>query len=217
MNKNKSAIEWLMELPVVVNRFAASRMMGVDPQRMSIYLARWEAAGFIENAGQRTGIYFNKIKDPGAALNHRIDALLMTYPSATLIGESVLHAAGWITQIPTRLQVAVLARRSYVAQNEVDILGKPRSWFIHAHPFIESSELAETRGHASYGLRALSPEHALAALYADPDAWHPDLDDLYLPDDTSVLVAALEHWGCPDALALEEAASTGQHLLRHQG
>jgi hypothetical protein len=33
-----------------------------------------------------------------------------------------------------------------------------------------------------YGMRALPPPLALADLYADPDGWHPDLDDLDIPD-----------------------------------
>lgn len=196
----KSATDWLRELPVVINRLAAARAMGIDPQRMSIYLARWEGAGLIQNSGSRTGIYFNLLKDAQAPENHRVDALLMTYPSATLIGESVLHAAGWITQVPRRLQVAVLSRRSYVAQDAVDVVGKPRGWFIHAHPFIQSPEDADASDHATYGLRALMPEHALAALYADPQAWHPDPDDLYLPDDTEQLEQALRHWECDEGI-----------------
>jgi len=38
----------------------------------------------------------------------RVAALLFEYPSAMLCGESVLHASGWITQIPASLSVAVL-------------------------------------------------------------------------------------------------------------
>jgi len=60
------------------------------------------------------GIYFNKLRVPQVDASLRISALLFEYPSAILCGESVLHAAGWITQIPARLSVSVLSRPSYV-------------------------------------------------------------------------------------------------------
>jgi len=65
-------------------------------------------------AGERARLYFNKLKCNEVDGSLRIAALLYKYPSAMLCGESVLHAAGWITQIPARLSVAVMSRPSYV-------------------------------------------------------------------------------------------------------
>jgi hypothetical protein len=58
-----------------------------------------------------------------------------------------------------------------------DIRGRPLSWFQKIHPLMDLA--AETR---VYGLRALPPALALADLYADPEGWHPDPDDLDIPD-----------------------------------
>jgi hypothetical protein len=47
-----------------------------------------------------------------------------------------------------------------------------------------------------YGLRALPPALALADLYTDPNAWHPDPDDLDVPDqDHDAVLSAFELLG----------------------
>jgi hypothetical protein len=112
-----------------------------------------------------------------AANEHRIDALLMAYPSALLTGESVLHAAGWITQIPQQIHVAVEKRRSYVQMAGVALHPKPLNWF-RTVPIL----LPTQAKFSSYGLRTLPPAWALADLLADPLAWHPDADDVDIPD-----------------------------------
>jgi hypothetical protein len=99
--------------------------------------------------------------------------LQFEYPSVVLMGESVLHEAGWITQIPAQLSVAVLSRRSYVSFHGFEIHGRPLSWFKKVHSFIDPE--AQKR---VYNLRALPPAIALADLYADAAGWHPDPDDL---------------------------------------
>ncbi len=49
-----------------------------------------------------------------------------------------------------------------------------------------------------YGLRALPPALALADLYADRDGWHPDPDNLDIPDQDRVSVSsAVELLGLP--------------------
>jgi hypothetical protein len=116
---------------------------------------------------------------------------LFEYPSAILCGESVLHAAGWITQIPRQLSVAVLSRPSYVSLHGFDIRGRPLSWFRRIHLLVDPS--VEKR---VYGLRALTPAVALADLYGDPKAWHPDPDDLDIPDeDHDAVLSAFELFG----------------------
>jgi hypothetical protein len=44
-----------------------------------------------------------------------IDELKQIYPSAVVRGESILHSAGWITQISQRINIAVLESRTYVS------------------------------------------------------------------------------------------------------
>jgi hypothetical protein len=45
-------------------------------------------------------------------------------------------------------------------------------------------------GSPRVGLRALPPAVVLADLYADPQAWQPDIDDLDVPDDSAAVRSA---------------------------
>lgn len=182
------AIERLRELPAVFTLAGLCKFTKLSPKAAAVYLHRWKARGLVEPAGERVGIYFNKLKRPEIESSDRISALLFEYPTAILCGESVLHAAGWITQIPARLSVAVLARPSYVSLNGFEIHGRSRSWFRKVHPAVNAPGNEKI-----YGLRALPPALALADLYADPRAWHPDADDLDIPErETAAVQAASE-------------------------
>jgi hypothetical protein len=157
----------------------------------AVCLRRWKEKDLIEPAGERAKIYFNKLRSPQVDGALRVAALLFEYPSAILCGESVLHAAGWITQVPAQLSVAVLSRRSYVSLHGFEIRRRPLSWFRKIHPLVDPA--VDKR---IYGLRALPPALALADLYADPKAWHPDPDDLDIPDEhREPVLAAFELLG----------------------
>src|SRR5882757_3614814 len=172
-----SALTRLRELPEAFTFAGFCRLNRFSNPVAAVCLRRWKEKGLIEPAGARVKIYFNKLRSPEVDGALRVAALSFEYPSGILCGESVLHASGWITQIPAQLSVAVLSRPSYVSLHGFDIRGRPLSWFRKIHPLLESS--AEER---VYGLRALPPALALADLYADPDGWHPDPDDLDIPD-----------------------------------
>jgi hypothetical protein len=122
-----------------------------------------------------------------------VQALLFEYPSAILIGESVLKAAGWITQIPARLTVAVLHRPTYASFHGFEIRGRPLTWFKAVYEVINAPTNERV-----YGMRVLPSPFALVDLYSDPRGWHPDPDDLEIPDDQpSQLVLASERLGVP--------------------
>jgi hypothetical protein len=147
-------------------------------------LSRWKEKGLVEAAGERARLYFNKLKCNEVDGSLRVAALLFEYPSAILCGESVLHATGWITQIPARLSVAVISRPSYVSLLGFDIHGRPLSWFKKVHPAVDSAPDKRI-----YGLRALPAALALADLYGDPKGWQPDADDLDIPQEDLASVA----------------------------
>ena len=177
------ALERLKNLPEIFNVNTLSRLMGSPKPTVLAYLSRWKAKGWVEQAGPRSGIYFNLLANPLAANEHRVGALLMAYPSALLMGESVLHAAGWITQIPQQVHVAVEKRRSYVQLNGIALHPKPLDWFKTVAILQPKQARFNT-----FGLRSLPPAWALADLLADPLAWHPDADDLEVPDGYQALV-----------------------------
>lgn len=170
------AVSRLRALPDTFTFAAFLRYTGFTANAAAVYLRRWKSKGLIEPAGERAGIYFNRIKLPVIDGSHRVQALLFEYPTAILCGESVLHAAGWITQIPAQLSVAVMQRPSYVSLNGFLIRGRPRSWFVKVHDAVNAAKNPRV-----YGLRALPPALALVDLYGDAKAWHPDRDDLDIP------------------------------------
>jgi hypothetical protein len=200
-----SALSRLRELPEAFTFAGFCKLSHFSNNAASVCLRRWKEKGLIEPAGERAKIYFNKLRSPQVDSTLRVAALLFEYPSAILCDESVLHAAGWITQIPAQLSVAVLSRPSYVSMHGFDIRGRPLSWFRKIHPLMEPS--AEKR---VYGLRALPPALALASLYADRDGWHPDPDDLDIPDrDHDSVLSAFELLGLDQRLAQTVAAGKG--------
>jgi hypothetical protein len=194
-----SAIARLRELPEAFTFAGFCKLTRLSNQAAAVWLARWKEKGLIEPAGERARLYFNKLKCDEVDESLRVAALLFEYPSAVLCGESVLHAAGWITQIPARLSVAVISRPSYVSLKGFDIHGRTLSWFKKVHPAVES-----TPDKRIYGLRALPAAVALADLYGDPKGWHPDVDDLDIPQDgveSITNAAALLHVELPAPLS----------------
>jgi hypothetical protein len=186
-----SALTRLRELPEAFTFAGFCKLNRFSNNVASVCLRRWKEKGLIEPAGDRAKLYFNRLRSPEVDSSLRVAALLFEYPSAILCGESVLHAAGWITQIPAQLSVAVLSRPSYVSLHGFDIRGRPLSWFRKTHPLMDPSTQKRV-----YGLRALPPALALADLYTDPNAWHPDPDDLDVPDqDHDAVLSAFELLG----------------------
>lgn len=179
------AVSRLRSLPEVFTLGGFCKSTGFSQKAAAVCLRRWKTRGLIQPAGDRAGIYFNTLKSPEIGSAQRIDALLFEYPSAILCGESVLHGAGWITQIPAGLSVAVLSRPSYVSLHGFEIHGRSRSWFKKIHSAVNATDNPRR-----YGLRALPPALALVDLYADDKAWHPDIDDLDIPDDCTGAVLA---------------------------
>ena len=180
-----SALARLRDLPEAFTFAGFCKLAGLSNEAAAVCLTRWKGKGLIEAAGERARLYFNKLKCTEVDGSLRIAALLFEYPSAMLCGESVLHAAGWITQIPARVSVAVISRPSYVSLHGFDIHGHPLSWFKKVHPAVDPSPDKRI-----YGLRTLPTPLALADLYGDPKGWHPDVDDLDIPQEDVASVGA---------------------------
>jgi len=170
-----SALERLRMMEDVFDRAAVERLNGFTRKEASVYLTRWRRAGLVQSAGFRSGIYYNLSRHEEPDGEMRLRALQMAYPTAVLMGESVLHAAGWTTQIPQRMSVAVLNRRSYFEIDGVDVHPRPKRWFRRVHPHLVGPREADF---STYGLDALPPALALADTLADRIGWHPDVDDL---------------------------------------
>lgn len=173
----RPAYDRLIELPAVFALPTAMRRLGLDMPSTRVTLSRWCKRGYIQAAGPRAGVYYNLVADRESPSERLCDAIMMLYPSAVLSEASVLHASGWTTQVPRRLSVNVIRRPSCTRLYGVDLRPRGIEWFklMHREHAIVSHEDA---GFPTYGLRSLKPEWALADMMSDPDAWHPDEDDL---------------------------------------
>jgi hypothetical protein len=180
-----SALARLRDLPEAFTFAGFCKLTRFSNKAAAVCLTRWKEKGLVEAAGARARLYFNKLNCNEVDGSLRIAALLFEYPSAMLCGESVLHAAGWITQIPARLSVAVISRPSYVSLHGFDIHGRPLSWFKKVHAFVDPSP-----DERLYGLRTLPTPLALADMYGNSKAWHPDVDDLDIPREELASVGA---------------------------
>jgi hypothetical protein len=173
MTTYTNGISRLRKLPEVFSVNTMTRALGFSKPVALNYLARWKARSWVAQAGPRAGTYFNLVVNPAASVDGRTAALKMIYPSATLTGESVLHAAGWITQIPHLVHVAIERRRSYVQVTGFELHPRKIAWFATVKLLS-----ADKAAFATQGLRTLAPAWALADLYAHPKQWQPDNDDL---------------------------------------
>lgn len=181
-----SARERLLSMPDVFSLPSLAAHQGWSRQQASVYVAGWAEKGLVDMAGPSSGCYFNRVRNPEGVEHLRSALLELLYPSAVLTGESVLHAAGWTTQIPQRMAVCVLSRQSLKQIDGFDLRTRPRRWFEAVHDAVASEERV-------YGLRALPPALALWDLHADRSGkvWQPDADDLDLAPDELRQVAAL--------------------------
>ena len=209
-----SALARLRDLPEAFTFAGFCKLTRFSNKAAAVCLTRWKEKGLVEAAGERARLYFNKLKCSEVDGSLRIAALLFEYPSAMLCGESVLHAAGWITQIPARLSVVVISRPSYVSLHGFDIHGRPLSWFKKIHSALDPSPDKRV-----YGLRALPAPLALADLYGDPKGWRPDLDDLNIPPEevASVGTAATllgSELPAPLGHQIKNAEKISSHLIR---
>ncbi len=161
-----------MALPAVFSLPILQARLGGDANKAAIYATRWHTRGLLERAGPRLGIYYNRVRDPQGLEASRLQAARLVFPSSVLIGSTVLHDAGWSTQISQVREVAVLVRRSYPAVDGVVFHGRTRVWYGQVHDGIIRDGVVP----------ALKPAMALADAWADPELWHPDLDDLEAED-----------------------------------
>lgn len=184
----RSAYDRLRELPEIFTIATAMRQIGLDMPSMRVTMSRWHRRGLVEPAGPKAGIYYNRLVSPDAPAERLSDAILMVHPTAILCEASVLHAAGWTTQIPTRVSVNGVRRPSYAELYGVDVHPRPIGWFRFMRR--QGAVLSPTQANfPTYGLPALKPAWALADARTDPRAWHPDSDDLDITEEDEASIA----------------------------
>jgi len=149
----------------------------------STYVARWRDQGLIAPFG-KTGLYFNLLANPQSPRERAMQALTLLFPSAVIISASVLHDAGWTTQIPRTVQVAVSVRPSYPQLEDFTLLPRRRTWYTEMHPYmIRTGQATPPRLSAAAALvdgwRSLEPGRLTRR---ESPGWAPDPDDLDLDE-----------------------------------
>lgn len=168
---SRSNLDRLLALPPVFT-LQDVRRLGLSDGAEHIFIMRMSQAGRIAPAGPRASVYFNLVRDGQGPLNRRVEAAAMLYPSAVVVGAAVLHAEGWITQIPQVVDLAVLERRSTRQVDGINFVVRPKSWYFeHADHIVPATESA-------FGVPALAPAAALADARERGDLWVPDDDDI---------------------------------------
>lgn len=156
-----SAQKRLLELPPVFNSVDLSTQFGPAALASArVVLTRWVRDGLIQPVTARAGVFLNLVKLRAAASGAVFDgtaedlqhqdpavwrpwlesAVARAFPSSVRIGTGVLHEAGWITQIPRYLSVAV-ARDSSGARarphagiaEHLRLVPRPASWYAAVH------------------------------------------------------------------------------------
>lgn len=167
---NISARDRLLQLGTVFTLNQMATLCDTTSGQAAVYASRWASKGLITLAGPKAGIYYNLVRNLNAASEERHRALLQAHPTAVVRAESVLHAAGWTTQVPPTVTVASM--RPTPTLDGFTIVARTQEWMAAMRPWYAAEPL--------YGLPALTPAMALAELHAanEPDAWRPDVDDL---------------------------------------
>lgn len=178
-----STIDRLRALPDLFDQGQAIRMLRLDANTLHVYLDRWKKRGLISAAGPRARLYYNLLSNPMGPEYLCEKALLRLYPTAVARGYTVLHDFGWMTQIPNKKEVVVLARLSYIRVDGFDIQGRSARWF---GTFVDN--LWRSRN-CMDSLSSLTPEAALVDLCMTGKC--PDRDDLDIPEQSYPTLKAL--------------------------
>jgi hypothetical protein len=152
----------------------------------SSYIAQWKKAGLVQALGGRSDVFMNLVtnKEPNTDL-----ALRNCYPKALKIGIDILRQAGWMTQIPARVDVAIPKACNVYDIDGYNLSPRTEKWFNLMAPGIEKVDI---------GINQLRPAWAFADLIARSmdkrvhDAWLPDpedIDELAVSEDPEMSVA----------------------------
>lgn len=190
------ALNRLTKLPAVFSLHDLTKETFIDePMKLDSakkFVYRLLQCNFIQPAGPRTSYYYNLIKDPEGPSNRPLEVASLLYPEAIVIGLNVLHAYGWITQIPRTTDVAVSNdRRSYAQIYGIELRPREVKWFAQQQD--NEAILRERLDESPFPIDSLTPRAALDDIRQARDIWVPGEDDLFIPDDEEEGVVRSRH------------------------
>lgn len=198
--RRTGALQYLQQLPEVFDLTTFMMLSGVKASSARVMLSRWAAQGLIAHAGAHAGLYYQRVLQRQSDDEQRACAVLTLHPRAIVAGPTILHAHGWTTQIPRALHFNVTADRR-IHLHGVEFSPRPSRWFALIEQHRAQALEPETGGIFHWDrLPKLTPAWALADLLTQPrSAWHPDPDDLDVPEEAraSVMQAA-QALGAPE-------------------
>ena len=167
-----SSVDRLASLPEIFTGGDLTVLFGWKSAIASSYLANWRKAGLVKSLGGRSDVHMNLVVNRQF---NRDAALRRAFPNALKLGVEILRAAGWTTQIPTVIDVAVPPSRSLYLLEGFELTQRPEKWFQTVEPGIQR---------VSVGINQLRPAWALADMLARAqdrrvrNAWLLDPEDL---------------------------------------
>ncbi len=169
-----SAIDRLASLPEVFTGGDLTVLFGWKSGIASTYLANWRRLGLVKSLGGRCDVHMNLVHN--RQVNPEL-ALRRAYPQATKLGLDVLREAGWTTQIPTRIEVAVPASSARVALDGFELAPRSAKWFARVAPGIERVRQGVDRLRPAWALADMATRAQDARVR---NAWLLDPEDLDL-------------------------------------
>jgi hypothetical protein len=169
-----SAVSRLAILPEVFTGGDLTVLLGWKSGICSSYLAQWRKAGLIKSLGGRSDVHMNLVRN--RQVNPEL-ALRRVFPNSVKVGVDILREAGWTTQIPTALEVAVPTASSLYDLPGFTLSTRTAKWFQRVAPGTDKVQ---------QGIDRLQPAWALADMLARAqdarvrNAWLLDPEDLDL-------------------------------------
>lgn len=169
-----SAVNRLASVPEVFTGGDLAVLFGWKSAICSSYLASWRKAGLVKSLGGRSDVHMNLVRNRQA--NPEV-ALRRAFAQAVTVGVDVLREAGWTTQIPSTMDVAVLVGSSTYDLEGFAISTRTAKWFERVAPGVQKVQ---------HGIDRLLPAWALADMLARAqdgrvrNAWLLDPEDLDL-------------------------------------
>ena len=166
-----SAIQRLASLPEVFTGGDLAVLFGWKSGICSSYLASWRKAGLVQSLGGRSDVHMNLLRHQANPEN----ALRRAYPQAVKVGIDVLREAGWTTQIPSVIDIAVPSGSSLHALPGFTLTTRTAAWYAKVRPGTERTAQGADRLHPAW---ALADMLARAQDARVRHAWLPAPDDL---------------------------------------
>jgi hypothetical protein len=169
-----SAVSRLAALPEVFTGGDLTVLLGWKSGICSSYLAQWRKAGLIKSLGGRSDVHMNLVRN--RQVNPEL-ALRRVFPNSVKVGVDVLREAGWTTQIPSTIEVAVPTASSLYDLPGFTLSTRTAKWFQRVAPGTDKVQ---------QGIDRLQPAWALADMLARAqdarvrNAWLLDPEDLEL-------------------------------------